>query len=81
MKINEIKNVDKFFEFINKCGGNVWLKSPDGDVIGLKSKLSEVFAVARIFGLKDEWIGRLDIDFEDKVDLSKCLYYIAGGEM
>ena len=42
MRINCIKNVDKFFEVVDKCKGQVHLRSTEGDDIVLTSKLSRV---------------------------------------
>ena len=46
MKVLNIKDVDKFFNVIQSCTGDVFLVSNEGDRINLKSRLSKYFALA-----------------------------------
>ena len=41
MKLKNIKEVEAFRKVIHECEGDVYLKSPEGDVFNLKSSLSE----------------------------------------
>ena len=41
MKIENIKDVDKFFEVVDSCKGRVELVTGEGDRLNLKSKLSQ----------------------------------------
>ena len=41
MKIQNITDVEKFFEVVDQCKGTVELVSPEGDRINLKSKLAQ----------------------------------------
>lgn len=52
MKIQNIKNIEKFFETVNKCEGRVELVSVEGDRLNLKSELTKYVALANIFGNK-----------------------------
>ena len=50
MNIIKIKNVEKFLETVNKCSGDVYLDTTEGDHLNLKSKLTQYVALANIFG-------------------------------
>ena len=41
MKIQNISDVEKFFQVIDQCKGTIELVSAEGDRINLKSKLSQ----------------------------------------
>lgn len=49
MKVQNIKEIDKFFEVVNSCTGKVELITGEGDRLNLKSKLSQYVSVANIF--------------------------------
>ena len=40
MKVQNIKDIDKFFKVIDSCAGKVELVTGEGDRLNLKSKLS-----------------------------------------
>lgn len=48
MKLNNIKDVQKFIETVNACQNDVYLKSVEGDVFNLKSSLSQYIAIGRL---------------------------------
>ena len=48
MKIENIKDVDKFFEVVDSCKGRVELVTGEGDRLNLKSKLSQYVSLANI---------------------------------
>ena len=48
MKLNNIKDVQKFIETVNACENDVYLKSVEGDVFNLKSSLSQYIAIGRL---------------------------------
>ena len=50
MKLKNIKDVEEFRKVIHECEGDVYLKSPEGDVFNLKSSLSEYIALGRLLG-------------------------------
>ena len=41
MKLSNIGEVNDFLEVVNRCEGDVWLQSVEGDKINLKSSLSQ----------------------------------------
>ena len=48
MRLNNVKDVQKFIEAINGCKEGVFLKSQEGDVFNLKSSLSQYIAIGRL---------------------------------
>ena len=54
MKIKTAKNIKSFIDTVNSCEGDVWLESPWGDQINLKSELSQYIAAARLIEDKGE---------------------------
>ena len=61
MKVQNIKDIEKFFKVIDECKGKVELVTGEGDRLNLKSKLSQYVSMANIFsdGTKPEDITRL----------------------
>lgn len=72
MKLRNIRDVDKFFEMINMCEGNVYLTSKDGDRINLKSTLCQYVAREVFTGVVDE----LEINADRPKDAAKILGYM-----
>ena len=52
MKLSNIGEVNDFLDVLDRCEGDVWLQSTEGDKINLKSSLSRYVAVAEL--IKDE---------------------------
>lgn len=50
MKLKNIKQLDQFRDAINRCRSDVFLKSPEGDVLNLKSSLSQYIALGQLLG-------------------------------
>lgn len=48
MKLTNVENVNEFLSAVDKCVGNVYLTSQEGDKINLKSKLSQYIAIAAL---------------------------------
>ncbi|NDL68168.1 polya polymerase [Anaerotalea alkaliphila] len=77
MKIKNIKNIERFFEVVDQCKGRVELKTSEGDIINLKSKLSQYFSLAMIFS--DGNIPEIDITASEPEDMEKLLQYLIRG--
>lgn len=75
MKLMHIENVDKLFEIIDSCSGNVWLKGEDIR-INLKSKLSQYFSLAKLFS--DGEIPELELETENSDDTNKLIAFMVG---
>lgn len=52
MNFQNADQIDDFLEAVQKCTGGVYLKSTDGDVFNLKSRLSQYVAIGAL--LDDE---------------------------
>lgn len=48
MRIKNIEEVDGFILALNKCKGDVWLESLEGDRFNLKSKFSRYIALGAL---------------------------------
>ena len=49
MKVENIKDINKFFQVIDSCKGKVELVTGEGDRLNLKSKLTQYVSLANIF--------------------------------
>ncbi len=54
MKLKNIKEVNNFLNTVNRCEGDVWLESVDGDKINLKSKLSQYVAISALISCESD---------------------------
>ena len=48
MRLRSEADVQQFLEAVEKCGGDVYLKSPEGDIFNLKSSMSRYIAIGRL---------------------------------
>ena len=48
MKLTNVKDVQTFLAAVNACENDVYLKSMEGDVLNLKSSLSQYIAIGRL---------------------------------
>lgn len=56
MKIRNINQLDDFLSAVNKCTGNVYLNSVEGDVFNLKSRLSQYVAIGALLGDEGDYL-------------------------
>lgn len=77
MKVENIKNINKFMEVIDSCSGKVELVTGEGDRLNLKSKLSQYVSLASIFS--DETIDGLEIIAYESDDAAKILQFMTKG--
>lgn len=76
MKVQNIHDVDKFFEVIDQCKGKVELVTGEGDRLNLKSKLSQYVSMAKIFS--DGTIAELEIIAYEPEDITKLVNFMMG---
>ena len=50
MKLNNITEVQKFLDAVNKAKRDVWIESTEGDKLNLKSQLSQFVAIGALLG-------------------------------
>ena len=74
MKIQNISNVEKFFQVVDTCSGKVELVTGEGDRLNLKSKLCQYVSMAKIFS--DGTIDELEIIAYEPEDIKKLVNFM-----
>ena len=74
MKIQNISNVEKFFQVVDSCAGKVELVTGEGDRLNLKSKLCQYVSMAKIFS--DGTIDELEIIAYEPEDIKKLVNFM-----
>lgn len=74
MKVQNIRNIEKFFEVIDSCAGRVELVTGEGDRLNLKSKLSQYVSMANIFSNGE--IPELEIIAYEPEDIGKLVNFM-----
>lgn len=74
MKVQNIKDIEKFFKVIDSCKGKVELVTGEGDRLNLKSKLSQYVSMANIFS--DGTIAELEILAYEPEDITKLVNFM-----
>ncbi len=77
MKVQNITNIDKFFQVIDNCKGRVELVTGEGDRLNLKSKLSQYVSMANIFSGGE--IPELEIIAYEKEDIDRLVSFMING--
>lgn len=78
MKVENITNIDRFFEVIDQCSGQVELVTGEGDRLNLKSKLCQYVSLANIFSNGN--IPELEIVAHEQEDVQRILNFMMDGE-
>ena len=76
MKIQNIYNIEKFFQVVDSCAGKVELVTGEGDRLNLKSKLCQYVSMANIFSNGE--IPELEIIAYEKEDIDKLISFMMG---
>ena len=76
MKIQNINNIERFFEVVDSCAGKVELVTGEGDRLNLKSKLCQYVSMANIFSNGE--IPELEIIAYEKEDIDKLISFMFG---
>ncbi len=74
MKVQNIRDIDKFFKVIDTCVGRVELVTGEGDRLNLKSKLSQYVSMANIFS--DGTIAELELIAYEPEDINKLVNFM-----
>lgn len=77
MKVQNITNIDRFFEVVDSCEGKVELVTGEGDRLNLKSKLCQYVSMANIFSNGE--IPELEIVAHEKEDIDKLISFMING--
>ena len=76
MKIQNINNIEKFFQVDDSCSGRIELVTGEGDRLNLKSKLCQYVSMASIFSNGE--IPELEILAYEKEDIDKLISFMMG---
>lgn len=74
MKVQNITNINRFFEVVDKCKGRVELVTGEGDRLNLKSKLCQYVSMANIFSNGE--IPELEIIAYEKEDIDRLIDFM-----
>ncbi|MCR5108185.1 MAG: polya polymerase [Lachnospiraceae bacterium] len=74
MKVQNIKDVNRFFEVVNECKGRIELVTDEGDRLNLKSKLTQYVALANVFS--DGTIKEIELVAYNSDDVMKLSNYM-----
>lgn len=74
MKVCNIKDPKSFFEKVGECKGRVELVTSQGDILNLKSKLSQYLSLTQTF--KDPKIGEIEIVCSEPEDVKLIIDYL-----
>ena len=74
MKVQNIKNIHKFFQGVDQCKGRVELVTGEGDRLNLKSKLSQYVSMANIFSNGE--IPELEIVAYEREDIDRLINFM-----
>ena len=74
MKVENIRNIERFFEVVDACKGKVELVTGEGDRLNLKSKLSQYVSLANIFSNGE--IPELEILAYEKEDVDRLINFM-----
>ena len=78
MKVQNITDIDKFFEVVDRCSGKVELVTGEGDRLNLKSKLSQYVSIANIFWNSE--IPELESVAYEPDDIERLTEFMLKGE-
>ena len=74
MKVENIKDINKFFSVVDECKGKIELVTGEGDRLNLKSKLSQYVSLANIFS--DGVIKELELVAYEPEDIDRLLKFM-----
>ena len=73
MKLRNITNVEKFLETVDQCKGDLYLTTPMGDRLNLKSQLTKMLAMTSVFDSAE--IKEMDLEFTESEDVAIMLHF------
>ncbi|OUN25076.1 hypothetical protein [Pseudoflavonifractor sp. An85] len=76
MKLNNVKDVEKFIQVVNDCKSDVYLKSLEGDVFNLKSSMSRYVAIGRLIEESGDSLELFASTKEDEALLINFLFQL-----
>nr|WP_294492479.1 polya polymerase [uncultured Mediterraneibacter sp.] len=77
MKVQNITDIEGFFNVVDQCKGKVELVTGEGDRLNLKSKLSQYVSMANIFSNGE--IPELEVIAYEKEDTDRLIKFMLDG--
>ena len=77
MKVQNITDINKFFNVVDSCKGKVEFVTGEGDRLNLKSKLCQYVSLANIFSNGE--IPELEVLAYEKEDVDKLINFMING--
>ena len=74
MKVQNISDINKFFQVVDSCKGRVELVTGEGDRLNLKSKISQYVSLANVFS--DGTIKEMEIRASEPEDIQKLMEFM-----
>ena len=78
MKVQNITDINKFFDVVDSCKGKVELVTGEGHRLNLKSKLCQYVSLANIFS-NQAYIPELELKAYDEGDVEKLIDFMMSG--
>ena len=73
MRLRSEADVQEFLDAVSQCGGDVYLKSPEGDIFNLKSSMSRYIAIGRLI---EESGDSLELFADSKEDEARLIRFL-----
>lgn len=73
MKLCNITDVNGFFDAVKKCEGDVYLTTPEGDRLNLKSNLTRYVVTTKLF--QSPIIDEMDLELSNPADITKMVIF------
>ena len=74
MKVQNISDINKFFQVVDSCKGRVELVTGEGDRLNLKSKISQYVSLANVFS--DGTIKEMEILASEPEDIQTLMEFM-----
>ena len=74
MKVQNISDINKFFQVVDSCKGRVELVTGEGDRLNLKSKISQYVSLANVFS--DGTIKEMEILASEPEDIQNLMEFM-----
>ena len=81
MRLRSEADIQQFLDAVNQCGGDVYLKSPEGDIFNLKSSLSRYIAVGRLIEEEGDSLELFASRREDRARLMNLVADLNSGSI
>ena len=81
MRLRSEADIQEFLNIVASCEGDVYLKSPEGDIFNLKSSLSRYIAVGRLIEEEGDSLELFASRREDRARLMNLVADLNSGSI